>query len=107
MADSGNRTIRRITAGGVVTTIAGIAGQMGVVDGTRETGRFTEPVRLSVDPAGTVFLADWGMGNVRKVSPTGDITTLIRTAQNSFGQSWYWYMSAYGAVPTRRATCTW
>ena len=43
VADSGNFTIRKITPGGAVTTVAGSAGSHGHADGAVDAARFTAP----------------------------------------------------------------
>ena len=58
VADTVNATIRKVTAGGVVTTLAGSAGNPGNADGTGSAARFYEPQGLAVDSAGTVYVAD-------------------------------------------------
>src|ERR1700679_1292070 len=40
VADGGDHTIRKITAGGVVTTLAGASGQQGILDGAGASARF-------------------------------------------------------------------
>lgn len=56
VADTGNHTLRRITPEGVVTTIAGAAGQPGFDDGPIATARLTQPVGVAVDRAGTIYV---------------------------------------------------
>jgi DNA-binding beta-propeller fold protein YncE len=46
VADSGNRTIRKITQSGITTTLGGVAGVSGIILGT--TPRFASPTRLAV-----------------------------------------------------------
>src|SRR4051794_21994672 len=58
VADSQNNTIRKITAGGVVTTLAGSPGQPGSADGTGSAARFDRPLGVAVDSAGNVYVAD-------------------------------------------------
>jgi len=76
VADTVNGTIRRITAAGVVSTIAGLAGSSGAVDGTGNAVRFTTPYGVAVDSAGNIFIADSGNNTVRKgiVSSAGAVT---------------------------------
>ncbi len=86
VADSNNATIRQITAGGVVTTLAGLAGSTGSVDGTGTAARFNQPLGLAVDGAGVVYVADSGNNAIRKITAGGVVTTLAGLAGN-FGST--------------------
>jgi streptogramin lyase len=55
VADSGNHTVRKITAAGVVTTIAGKAGVSGVVMGSLP-GLLNGPRGIVVDSVGAIFV---------------------------------------------------
>jgi NHL repeat len=79
-ADEGNHTIRKVTAAGDVTTLAGTAGMSGSTDGTSTTARFHFPRDVAVDSAGNVYVADTNNHTIRKVTATGDVTTLAGTA---------------------------
>jgi sugar lactone lactonase YvrE len=79
VSDTGNHTIRRITVQGVVTTIAGKAGQMGYADGAGVDARFSYPEGIAVDAAGTLFVADAFNHVIRKISPAGVVSTLAGT----------------------------
>lgn len=85
VADSANHTIRKIAPSGVVTTIAGAAGKRGSDDGIGSSARFYSPAGIAVDRFGNVFVADYGNVTIRKVTPTGSVTTLAGTAGN-FGE---------------------
>jgi len=80
VADLGNHTIRKVTAAGVVTTLAGTAGMSGSTDGTGAAARFNVPAGVAVDSAGNVYVADRDNGTIRKVTPTGITTTVAGTA---------------------------
>jgi sugar lactone lactonase YvrE len=80
VADSLNHTIRRITPDGVVTTLAGNPGVAGSADGAGNTARFNRPVALALDSSGSLIVVDQDNHLIRKVSPTGTVTTLAGKA---------------------------
>jgi hypothetical protein len=83
VADTDNQTIRKVTSGGVVTTLAGSAGNSGSTNGTGSAARFSSPQGVSVDSAGNVYVADRQNHTIRKVTSAGVVTTLAGTAGSS------------------------
>jgi len=83
VADTGNQTIRKIEPSAVVTTLAGAAGQVGSVDGAGAAARFNFPVGVAVDDTGNVYVADTRNDSVRKITPTGVVSTPVGTALKS------------------------
>ena len=75
VADTANHAIRKVTAEGVVTTLAGSLGTSGFVNGTGTAARFTSPQGVAV-VAGTVYVSDTGTHTLRKISSSGVVTTL-------------------------------
>lgn len=80
IADTNNHTIRKMTAGGIVTTLAGLAGTAGSADGLGAEARFASPSGIAVDSAGNVYIGDSGNNTIRKVSPAGQVITLAGSA---------------------------
>jgi len=78
IADTENDTIRKITAAGVVSTLAGLAGQPGNINGTGSAARFNSPWAVAVDQAGNVYVADTGNLIIRKITPGGKVTTFFK-----------------------------
>lgn len=76
VVDHGNHTIRQITAGGVVTTLAGTAGSAGSTDGSGAEARFRYPSGVAVDRSGNVFVADTDNQVIRQITPSGEVTTV-------------------------------
>jgi len=66
VADRENHRIRKITANGVVSTIAG-SGTRGHRDGTSTAAQFHYPYGVAVDSAGNVYVADSGNNRIRKL----------------------------------------
>jgi len=83
VADTDNHTIRKITSAGVVTTLAGTAGNSGSADGTGSVARFSSPDGVATDSAGNVYVADSDNHTIRKITSEGVVTTLAGTAGNS------------------------
>lgn len=80
VADTSNQTIRKVTPEGVVTTLAGLAGAPGSANGTGTGARFKQPWGVAVDNASNVYVADAYNHTIRKVTPTGVVTTLAGLA---------------------------
>ncbi|MEK7674707.1 MAG: hypothetical protein AAB676_02585 [Verrucomicrobiota bacterium] len=78
VADAGNHRIRRISADGIVTTIAG-SGNGGAQNGNGIFTSFGYPRGIAVDPAGNIFVGDTGNYLIRKITPAGDVTTFAGT----------------------------
>ena len=81
VADSANHTIRKISAAGLVSTLAG-TGTYGYKDDTGTSAQFNGPSAVAVDAAGTVYVADDGNNVIRKISG-GVVTTLAGVAGGS------------------------
>jgi len=90
VADDGNNTIRKVTATGVVTTLAGTAGALaGSADGTGAAARFDFPSSIAVDISGNLYIGDSGNFTIRKISPTqvnGVTTWAVTTLAGLAGQ---------------------
>ena len=76
VADTGNNTIRKISPGGVVTTLAGSPGYGGSTDGTGGAARFSSPYDVAVDATGTVYVADTYNNMIRRITAFGVVTTV-------------------------------
>lgn len=76
VTDYQNYTVRRITSGGVVTTLAGFPGQSGNIDALGSAARFGGPVRIALDGIGNLYVADADNGTIRLVTPTGSVSTI-------------------------------
>lgn len=83
VGDRMNNAIRKITAAGVVTTLAG-NGASGSVDGTGTAATFAEPLGIAVTSAGNLYVADYGNQKIRKITPAGVVTTAV-TGYLAFG----------------------
>lgn len=82
VSDTGNHTIRKITPTGVVTTIAGRAGQNGFANGPGLSTLFNSPLGVAAATNGTVYVADSGNHVIRAVAPDGSVTTLAGSPEN-------------------------
>ena len=76
VSDTGNQTIRKITPGGAVTTLAGRAGFTGSADGSGSVARFRNPYGVALTTNGNVYVADTDNYTIRRITPVGTVTTL-------------------------------
>jgi sugar lactone lactonase YvrE len=76
VADRSNNVIRKITAAGAVSTLAGYYGYPGLANATGTLAQFNNPQGVAVDAAGNVYVADLQNFAIRKITPGGVVTTL-------------------------------
>ena len=81
VSDTYNNAIRKVTPDGVVTTLAG-GSACESCDGTGRAAGFDEPWGLTVDPAGNVWVADFYNHTIRRITPSGVVTTVVGRAGN-------------------------
>jgi len=85
VADTYNDTIRKITATGTVSTLAGTAGMIGSNNATGVAATFNYPYGIVADSLGNIYVADKGSNSVRKITSGGIVTTVVgSTSVNSF-----------------------
>jgi sugar lactone lactonase YvrE len=82
VADTLNFVILKIS-NGVVTTMAGGVGISGSIDGNGIAARFAYPTKISLDGSGNLYIVDGGTV-VRKMSPDGQVSTLIGTPGQAY-----------------------
>ncbi len=85
IADSKNHCVRKVSAG-IITTIGGIGGVGGYFGdgGPATSAKMYDPVAIAVDASGNVYVAE-GLNNVvRKISPSGIISTVAGTGVAGF-----------------------
>jgi sugar lactone lactonase YvrE len=81
VTDSDNFRIRKITAAGVVTTLAGSTN--GAADGAASVSQFSYPSGIAIDSNGDIYVADENNHKVRKITSAGVVTTLAGTSNGS------------------------
>ena len=93
IADTKNHRILKVTTGGMISTVAG-TGRRSAWDwrqggfsgdgGPAISGELNQPSGLAVDGAGNLYIADSGNNRIRKVTPTGMISTIAGTGKGGF-----------------------
>ncbi|HVU17756.1 MAG TPA: immunoglobulin domain-containing protein [Candidatus Didemnitutus sp.] len=76
VADAGNHTIRTVSTGGVVTTLAGTPGTAGKADGAGASASFRSPRGVAADATGNVYVSDSGNALIRRIAPDGTVSTV-------------------------------
>jgi hypothetical protein len=87
IADAGNRVVRKVSAGGVITRVAGTTGTAGSGgdDGPATDAQLSLPLGVAVTADGGFLIADTGNQVVRKVSAGGVITSVAGTGTAGSG----------------------
>jgi len=83
--DRENNVVRKIDLNGVITTVAGtgIGGYNGDnIQGT--SAQLNTPWRVTLDPAGNLYIADAVNDRIRKLAPNGIITTVVGNGQAGY-----------------------
>ena len=76
VADSSNHKVRKITPIGVVSTVAG-SGTLGDIDAVGVDANFNFPSALTIDSNDNIFVADLDNHKIRKITPTGVVSTFV------------------------------
>ena len=72
-----NQTVRVVTPGGVVTTLAGKAGQTGTANGQGAAASFTDLMGVALDGQGNIYVSDGA--TIRMITPTGLVSLFAGT----------------------------
>ncbi|GAA4323296.1 hypothetical protein GCM10023149_24150 [Mucilaginibacter gynuensis] len=75
-ADPGTMQIYKVLPDGTRTVLAGRYGGFDGIDGQGEEAVFYHPFGIAIDDAGNVYVADWGIDQIRKITPAGYVTTV-------------------------------
>lgn len=84
VADSKNHRIRKVTAAGSVTTVAGSGAEVPFVDGMSTSATFSLPLYVAVEGSGDIFIGDSKNNRVRKATTAGAVTTLAGAAPAAY-----------------------
>jgi uncharacterized repeat protein (TIGR01451 family) len=85
IADQGNNRIRKVSAAGIITTVAGngTAGYTGD-NIAASSAELNNPTAVAVDAAGNVYIADDFNERIREVSTQGVISTVAGTGAKGY-----------------------
>ncbi len=85
ISDSSNNRIRKVTAAGTISTIAGngTAGYNG--EGAASSAQLDFPIGVALDAAGVLYIADSENHRVRRLTPAGIISTVAGDGSGGFG----------------------
>ena len=86
IADRANHRIRKMSPSGLISTVAG-TGEVGYSgDGGPATcARLYSPFGVAVDSSGNLYIADFGNCRIRKVNPSGIISTVAGNGSYGYG----------------------
>ncbi|QIL42365.1 hypothetical protein G7074_25760 [Pedobacter sp. HDW13] len=74
VSDQVNQRIRKVEANGLVSTVAG-SGAAGMTNGLGTAASFNAPFGMTFDAAGNLYVAELSNHVIRKISPSGLVST--------------------------------
>jgi sugar lactone lactonase YvrE len=85
IADTENARVRKVDASGTITTVAGNGLYRFAGDGGPATNAsFISPRAVDVDRSGNLYITDVSAGRIRKVDPSGDISTFAGNSGRAY-----------------------
>lgn len=91
ISDTLNHRICKVVSGGSLTTLAGSASfngplvySYGFMNGQGAEASFNEPTALCVDLKGNIFVTDTNNNSIRRITPSGRVTTIAGSGQQSY-----------------------
>lgn len=85
IADKNNQRIRKVDTSGNITTIAGTGSSGYSGDkGPASSAELSSPSGVAADPEGDIYVADSGNNRIRKIGPSGVITTIAGSGAFGF-----------------------
>jgi len=97
VADEYYNLVRKITPGGIVSTLAG-SGSAGSANGNGPAASFNGLLGIAVDVAGNIYVSDSGNNLVRKITPVGNVSTFAGSGANGLANGNGTAASFYGPV---------
>ena len=83
IADTANHRIRQITPGGMISTIAGTGAAGADGDGGPAlAATLNSPESVAMDSTNNLYIADTGNNKIRKITPDGNISTVLDGLNN-------------------------
>jgi len=83
ISDYQNDRIRKVAPNGIITTIAGSTGGFSGDGGPATAAKLNGPFSIALDSAGNLFFVDYNNLRIRKITPSGTISTVVGTGKLS------------------------
>ena len=88
IADTGNNVIRKVDTNGKISTLAGSTdGSSGYSEGSGSEAKFSGPSTLATDSKGNVYVTDTSNQRVRKITPSGAVSTVVGNGNRGYENS--------------------
>src|SRR5581483_11721177 len=80
VTEDGTHRIRAVLSSGFVNTFVGAV--KGFADGNGTSAQFDTPYGIALTPDGNLLVADSGNRRIRRITPSGSVTTIAGTGVN-------------------------